>query len=83
MTQFTRAFAVTTLSVASLFAQRPSVPSVDINYPGLNPNRYISLTLDGSLRHVFAANDQMLGFPLAQFLDTAGWGQIPKDEKAV
>lgn len=77
--QFTKPFAASAFSVSILFAQASSVPSVETNYPGLNPNRYINLTVDGPLRHVFGGNDQMAGFPLARFLETAGWGQIPKD----
>src|ERR1017187_6391593 len=83
--QFTKSFAVFNLGAALLFAQSTSKPSVEINYPGLNPNRYINITLDGSGRHVFAASDkgtagEMTGMPLAEFLETAGWGQIPKND---
>ena len=76
--QFTKPFAASAFCVSILFAQPSLVPSVEINYPGLNPNRYINITVDGPLHHVFGGDDQMAGFPLAQFLETAGWGQIPK-----
>ncbi len=81
---FAKAFVASALWVASLFAQSASRPSVEINYPGLNANRYINITLDGFSQHGLAVDDQgasseMIGSPLVQFMETAGWGNIPKD----
>ena len=80
-----RALAASGLWAVALLAQPASLPSVEVNYPGLNPNRYINLTLDWSLHHVFAAGGEgkqgeMAGVPLAAVLETAGWGQIPKED---
>lgn len=83
--QFTRPLVTSALCVAGLFAQSTSKRSVEINYPGLNPDRYINLTLQGLSEHGLAVNDQgtpneMLGTPLVQFMEAAGWGNTPKDE---
>jgi hypothetical protein len=83
--QFAKPLVASALCVASLFAQSTSNPSVEINYPGLNANRYINITVDGFSEHGLTVNDQgvpseMVGFPLVQFMETAGWGKTPKDE---
>lgn len=82
---FAKPFVASALCLASLFAQSASKPSMEINYPGLNPNRYINITLDGFSRHGLVVNDQgtpseTIGFPLVQFMETAGWGKTPKDD---
>jgi len=74
--QFGKQLAAFTLCGAALLAQSIPVPSVEINYPGLNPNRYIDIAASFPLH---AVNGQMAGFTLARFLETAGWGQIPID----
>jgi len=83
--QLTNLFVASALFVAGLFAQATSRPSVEINYPGLNANRYINITLDGFSGHGLTVNDQgtpseMFGTPLVQFMETAGWGKTPKDD---
>jgi hypothetical protein len=73
------------LWVSALLAQSTPAPSVEINYPGPSPNRYINLTLDGILPHGLAVNGQgasgeMAGILLARLIETAGWGQVPEDD---
>ena len=45
--QLAMPLAASALWVSALLAQSTAAPSVEINYPGPNPNRYINLTLDG------------------------------------
>jgi hypothetical protein len=83
--QFAKPLVTSALCVAGLCAQAPSNPSVAVNYPGLNANRYINITLDRFSEHGLTVNDQgvpseMVGFPLVQFMETAGWRKTPKDE---
>jgi hypothetical protein len=83
--RFTKPFAASALCAAGLFAQSVSNRSLEINYPGLNSNRYINITLDGFSEHGLTVNDQgtpseMFGFPLVKFMETAGWGKTPKDK---
>jgi hypothetical protein len=75
------------LCVASLFARPTSELSVEINYPGLNANRFINLTLGRFVQHDFAVTDQdtptqMVGFLFAHLLETAGWGRLSEDERS-
>ena len=83
--RFGKPFVASALCIASLYAQSTSNPSVAINYPSLNGNRYINITLDGYSEHGLTVDDQgtpreMVGTPLVQFMETAGWRNTPKDE---
>jgi hypothetical protein len=82
--QLIKPFAASALCAAGLFAQSISNPSLEINYPGLNANRYLNITVDRFSEHGLTVNDQgtpseMIGTPLVQFMETAGWGKTPKD----
>jgi hypothetical protein len=81
-----RQLAASAVCAAVLLGQPFWEPSIETNYPGVNANRYVNLTLEGFPRHGFAMQNhgtrcEMSGVLLAQFLETAGWTSIPADKR--
>ncbi|MGO9095220.1 MAG: hypothetical protein ACLQGV_08350 [Bryobacteraceae bacterium] len=82
--EFARALAASAVWAGILLGQSASEPFVEINFPGVNANRYINLTLNDFGLHWFAADDhgtyrELAGVPLFKVLETAGWRILPKD----
>ena len=82
---FAKAVVASCVCIAGLCAQSASNPSVAINYPSLNANKFINITLDGYSQHGLTVNDrgtpsELVGTPLVQFMETAGWRNTPKEE---
>jgi hypothetical protein len=82
----TRLLAASAFCVAILPGQPSSEPSIETNYPGMNANRFVNLTLSGFPQHPFAMHShgtrcEMSGVLFARFLEAAGWRSIPEDKR--
>jgi hypothetical protein len=85
--QFARALAASAVWAGILFGESASEPFVEINFPGVNGNRYINLSVNDFERHRFAADDhgvirELGGVLLSKVLKTAGWSTIPEDRES-
>jgi sialate O-acetylesterase len=85
--QIARALAVSTVWAGILFGQAAPEPFVEINFPGVNANRYVNLSVNDFERHRFAVDDhgvsrEVGGVLLSKVLMTAGWSTIPKERES-
>jgi hypothetical protein len=85
--QFARALALSTVWAAIVLGQPAPEPFVEINFPGVNANRYINLSVNDFERHRFAVDDhgasrEVGGVLLSRVLRTAGWSIIAEDRES-